>query len=263
MKFKYNPLTKKFDLVLSDNDSPTFAGLTVNGSGERITGLSSGKYIDFNDIANYIAFSHGIATSAIKTDATTPTDLTVYTGADKTIVLNETVWDDFPPNPIVAAKLGSSAPTLATFVTDIEQYTFDATNDYVIGSTEIPHNWKEGTVIYPHIHWATNGLDATARGVKWQLKWTVGDALEVFSAQVTSTVDATIPASTTDRTHYISEFTTTLDGTNLKIGAVICWRLDRIATAHANGAPTSDPFALSIGFHGEMDTVGSRGRTSK
>lgn len=207
--------------------------------------------------------SDGSATT--KTDFTLDStgEMTILSPTAKTPVFSPTVWDDFPPNPIIATHVGSSAPTLATFVTDIEQYTFDATNDYVIGSTEIPHNWKEGTVIYPHIHWATNGSDGTERGVKWQLKWTVGDALEVFSAQVTSTVDATIPASTTDRTHFISEFTTTLDGANLKIGAVICWRLERIATAHANGAPTSDPFALSIGFHGEMDTVGSRARTTK
>lgn len=199
----------------------------------------------------------------IKTSDVAASDLRIQCGTDKTVVLDETVWDDFPPNPIIAAKLGSSAPTLATFVTDIEQYTFDATNDYVIGSTEIPHTWKEGTAIIPHIHWATNGTDGTDRGVKWQLKYTVGDFGEAFSSQQTITVDATIPASTADRTHYVSNFTTNIDGANLKIGAYICWRLNRIATAHANGAPTADPFGLAIGFHGEMDTMGSRGTTSK
>jgi hypothetical protein len=173
------------------------------------------------------------------------------------------VWDDFPPTPIVAAKLGSTAPTLAAFVTDVEQYTFDASNDYVIGATEIIHTWKEGTIIYPHIHWATNGTNATDRGVKWQLKWTVGDATEAFSAQVTSVIDVTIPSATADRTHLVSDFGTTLDGTNLKIGAYICWRLARIATAHANGASANDPFAIAIGFHAQMDTMGSRGVYAK
>ncbi len=169
-----------------------------------------------------------------------------------------TVWDDLPPTPITAAKLGSSAPTLATFKTDIEQYTFDATNDYVIGATEITHKWKEGTIIVPHIHFATNGSEGTAKGIQWQLKWAVGDVTEAFSAQVTSVVDVTIDANTPDRTHYLSNLNTTLDGTNLKIGAYICWRFERIATAHGNGEPASDPFGIAVGFHAEMDMVGSR-----
>jgi len=204
-----------------------------------------------------------VLTQQVKTDTTAATDLTITTGSEKTILLGTTVWDDLPPVPIIGAKLGASAPTLATFIGDIEQYTFDATNDYVIGSTEITHKWKEGTVIHPHIHWATNGTNANDRGVKWQLKWTVGDGNEVFSSQVTSVVDTTIPLATADRTHFITDFDTLLNGATLRIGAYICWRLERIATAHANGAPANDPFAIAIGFHIEMDTIGSRTETSK
>ncbi len=179
---------------------------------------------------------------------------------DGTLVFNgtATVWGDLPPMPITAAKLGSTAPTLATFVTDIEQYTFDNTNDFVIGATEITHKYKEGTNILPHIHWATNGSEGTAKGVQWQLKYTIGDFNEAFSAQTTTVVDATIPSSTPDRTHFLTSFDTAITGTNIKIGAYICWRLERIGTAHGNGEPVADPFGLAVGFHVEMDTVGSR-----
>ena len=174
-----------------------------------------------------------------------------------------TVWDDLPPSPIINARLGSTAPTLATFVTDIEQYTFDATNDYVIGATEITHEWQEGTTIYPHIHWATNGSEVGAHGVQWQLKWSIGDDTEAFSSQTTSVIDVEIPAATADRTHFISNFAPTVTGTNHKIGAYICWRLARIATANGGGEPSSNPFALAIGFHAQHDTVGSRTVSSK
>lgn len=174
-----------------------------------------------------------------------------------------TVFDDLPPSPIIAAKLGSTAPTLTTFVTDIEQYTFDATNDYVIGATEITHKWKEGTIIVPHIHWATNGSEGTAKGVQWQLKFTVGDITEAFSGQTTTVVDATIPASTPDRTHYMTDFDTTIDGANLRVNAYICWRLERVGTAHGNGEPAANPFGLAVGFHVEMDTMGSRTISTK
>lgn len=185
--------------------------------------------------------------------------------SDGTLKFNgdATVWNDLPPSPIVGARLGSTAPTLRTFITDIEQYTFDATNDYVIGATELTHEWKEGTVIYPHIHWATNGLEGSAKGVQWQLKYTIGDDNGAFSVQATAVIDVEIPASTADRTHFISEFAPTITGTSYGIGTYICWRLARIATAHGGGEPAAEPFALAIGFHVEQDTCGSRQRLAK
>lgn len=199
----------------------------------------------------------------IVTDLVAPSDLHIDCGTDKTIVLDETVWDDLPPSPIIAAKAGSSAPTLRTFISDIEQYTFDATNDFVIGATEITHKWKEGTTIYPHIHWATNGTNAAATGVKWELRYTIGDGAETFANQTTTVVDVEIPAVTADRTHIISDFASAITGTTYKIGAYILWKLSRIATEHAGGEPANDPFALALGFHVEMDTMGSRGKGTK
>lgn len=199
----------------------------------------------------------------INTSLIAASDLNISCGADKTLVLTETVWDELPPVPIIAARLGATAPTLATFVGNVEQYTFDATNDYVIGATEITHQWKEGTVIYPHIHWATNGTNANDRGVKWSLEYTIGDSAETFAGAATTVVDVTIPLATADRTHIKSEFASTIDGANYRIGAYICWRLSRTATAHANGAPAADPFGIAVGFHVEQDTIGSRTISAK
>jgi len=167
------------------------------------------------------------------------------------------VWDDLPPVPVIGARLGATAPTLATFIGAVQQYTFDASNDYIIGSTEIVHGWKEGTIIYPHIHWATNGLEATAKGVQWQLKYVIGAVNEGFSVEMTSVLDDIIPANTPDRTHILSSLDPKIDGTNLRIGAYICFQLRRIATAHANGEPNADPFGIAVGFHGLFDTLGS------
>ncbi len=167
-------------------------------------------------------------------------------------------YDDLPPTPIISARLGATPPTLTLFKGTIYQYTFDATNDVVYGATEITHGWQEGTTIYPHIHWATNGLEATAKGVKWQLAWSIGDGDEAFGAAVTRSVDTEIPASTADRTHLISEFTPAMVGTDRRIGAYIVWTLKRIATKHANGEPAADPFALAIGFHALHNAIGSR-----
>ena len=180
---------------------------------------------------------------------------------EMTFVGSATVWDDLPPSPIISAKLGATAPTLATFVGNVEQYTFDATNDFVIGASEITHAWKEGSEISPHIHWATNGSGTVVTGVKWDLEYTIGDSMGTFSPAGTLSIDATIPANTSDRTHFISNFSPTIDGSANKIGAYICWKLSR--SASGTTAPASDPFALAVGFHVEQDSVGSKGTVTK
>lgn len=168
------------------------------------------------------------------------------------------VWEDLPPTPITSARLGATAPTLALFKGTIYQYTFDATNDVVYGATEITHGWQEGTTIFPHIHWATNGLEATAKGVKWRLGYSIGDGNEAFTVAAALFVDTEIPANTTDRTHFVSAFAPTIDGTGFRIGAYLTWALTRVATEHANGEPAADPFALAIGIHALHNAIGSR-----
>jgi hypothetical protein len=166
-------------------------------------------------------------------------------------------WDDLPPVPITAAKLGSSAPTIATFKTDIEQYTFDATNDYVIGATEVTHTFAEGVDIVPHVHWATNGNEVGAHTVQFQLKWSVCIPGAAAAAQATAvTGDLTIPGGTADRTNYISDFTTNVSGAGIVIGTYIVWRFERIA-AGAGTPPAADPFVLAVGFHARQDSTGS------
>ncbi|MFA4834860.1 MAG: hypothetical protein WC749_02145 [Dehalococcoidia bacterium] len=203
----------------------------------------------------------------IKTDDVAPSDLVVACGAGKTVELANVVYDDLPPVPILSARLGATPPTLATFVTPTEQYTFDATNDYVIGATEITHKYKEGTDISAHIHWATNGVDVGDTGVKWQLDYTVANADEAaaftsaFGVTAALTIDTLIPGGTADRSHILSVFSPVITGTSLKIGAYIVWKLSRIASATA--APASDPFGLAVGFHAQMDTIGSRTVSTK
>jgi hypothetical protein len=192
---------------------------------------------------------------------------TVTVDASVNMSLGVVYYDDLPPSPILAARLGATAPTLATFVSGTEQYTFDATNDYVIGATEVTHGYKEGTNIVAHIHWATNGTDVADKGVQWQLEYTVSNSDEsapfasAFGATGTMAIDTVIPAATADRSHILSVFAPAITGTSVKIGAYIAWKLSRIASATA--APSANPFALAVGFHVQMDTLGSRTASAK
>lgn len=166
-------------------------------------------------------------------------------------------YDDLPPVPIINARLGATAPTLATFIGNIQQYTFDASDDFIIGSTEVVHSYKEGTNLEMHVHWATNGVSGSNKYVKWRLEYTIANVNCAFSSgsSIISMVETVIPANTPNRTHMLTNLGS-ITGLSKKIGAYIIWRFSR---ATASGTPpTTDPFALAIGFHIRQNSLGSR-----
>lgn len=177
------------------------------------------------------------------------------------MVGDATVWNDLPPSTLSVQKLGGAGadPLLAAFVGNTQQYTF-AVNDLVPAvETEVLHEYKEGTNLSIHLHWATNGVDGTDRAVKWQVEYTFANGSSsgtyAFPSTTTASAEITIPANTTDRTHFISNIGT-VNGSSLKIGAYIITAVSRIASAGT--APSNNPFCLALGYHAEQDTLGSR-----
>ena len=164
------------------------------------------------------------------------------------------IYDDLPPSPIISARTGATPPDLTTFVGNTKQYTFNSSTHEVYGSTEITHRYKEGTDIMPHIHWATNGLEAVNKYVKWELEYCVSSN-HVFGPAVVVSTEVLVPANTANRSHFISGFDPDIVGTNLKIGDYIVWRLRRIPSV--GSAVANNPFAIAVGFHIEQDGLGS------
>ena len=193
-------------------------------------------------------------------------NIDLYGSDALTLYSPATVHDDLPPTPVIIAKLGASAPSIATFVDDIKAYTFDIGN-IAYGATELEHKYKEGADIEAHIHWATNGTDVADKAVKWQLSYVIAncDAVAPFTSiyptsQTQISKEVTIPASTGDRAGIVTQIGT-ISASSITIGAYIVWEIERIAAS--GDAPTSDPFGLAVGFHVEMNTIGSRDRYSK
>lgn len=124
---------------------------------------------------------------------------------------------------------------------------------------QIPHSWKEGTIIYPHIHWLPKASESG--NVQWNLdySWQNYDATTplAFPTYTTSTVVATGPFVA--NTHRITSLTggTGLDGTGKKISSILICRIWRNASYTAD-TYTDDAGLLSLDFHYQIDTVGSR-----
>ncbi len=179
---------------------------------------------------------------------------TTTTGEDKDKGFHsDIVWNDIvlPPDTIQG---GVARPDKITLIGNIDAYGFNGVNttEEMSGSFEVIHDYKEGTDLRPHIHWAPS--NANAGSVKWQMEITVATVGQAYTS--VSTISATQASNGVDREHQAVEFDI-IDGSTFTIGTVIHFRLFRDPT---DGADTygSDAILLSLGVHYEIDGDGSR-----
>lgn len=188
--------------------------------------------------------------------------------ADGTLRMDSsaTVWEDMR----VTLDKGSSGAALgflpgAVAGPEIWYFRNGSGVEAMSFTVQIPHTWKEGSNIYPHIHWLPKGT--LGGNVEWNFEysWANYDPVspQVFPAITTSTVVAT--GGFTQGVHIITPLTTANAGlvaTGKKVSSVLICRIWRDSS---RGADTynNDVGGISIDFHYEMDTFGSRSEYSK
>ncbi len=185
--------------------------------------------------------------------------------ADGTMVSNgaATTWDDIMVFPDATSK-GASAPTRKEFKNNVTLWWFSASIvqdvQEVHFTVQLPHSYKIGTPLGPHVHWTTTtGTPSNTNGrVVWGLEYTVMSIGGAFPATTTITGDQVISTISIANTgqHLITALPQ-IPSTNLGISAVLVCRLFRNASA------TEDDFAspaglLGFDIHFEKDTQGSR-----
>lgn len=183
--------------------------------------------------------------------------------ADGTIVMEgaATVWDDLR----VSVDAGSSSAALGYMPGETSGgqiwYFRDAQGlETLTFQAQLPHGYKEGTDIFPHLHWTPR--TTKAGNIEWNLDytWVNYDSTTplAFPATTTSTVVET--GGFTERTHHITSLTTAnagLNGSGKKVSSILICRLWR-NSGNAADTYASDAGLLSLDFHYEIDTVGSR-----
>jgi len=138
-------------------------------------------------------------------------------------------------------------------------YFFDPTTpERVTAQVQLPHAWKEGTVIVPHVHWAKT--TAQAGDVTWRLEYRkcpIGGILQGDWTQVdvTGVVEDT-PDDNTAYRHLITSFGQ-LDMTGNKISDMILVRIWRQADAITDTYP-ADAVLAEFDIHYQLDYAGSR-----
>lgn len=169
-------------------------------------------------------------------------------------------WDDLRvvlDNGSNAAQLnylsGSSGPQIWYFRNNqgTEAMSF---------TVQLPHSWKEGSTIYPHIHWTPKS--SASGNVEWNFEytWVNYDPVtpQVFPAITTSTVVATGPF--TANSHMITSLIDAdagISGVGKKISSILVCRIWR-NSYNSSDTYNADAGGLFVDFHIQIDSWGSR-----
>ena len=161
---------------------------------------------------------------------------------------------------IIIRTTGTGVPTIATLIGNLTAPRW-AVNDYHnFEGQEFIHPWCEGTAVYWHFHMYTNGLEASAKYVKFEIEYSWANINGALPATVTNSIEYEIPANTPDRTMKLVSISSFVP-TGGKIGGHVKPRLKRVASSGA--APAADPFIEMLQLHVLCDSEGSSSISAK
>ena len=159
-------------------------------------------------------------------------------------------WDDlrFPASTVRVGGTGT-----ATEGTD-GTLIFAGNADQVIqGIAQMPHAWKQGSAIRPHIH--LQFKTSAALNTRWKLTWDIANVNDDFGV---TTGDDTITVANAQNVnkHAIASFAE-IDMTGFKWSCVIKWTLTRLASSDAADNDTNAANLIEFDIHYQSDGRGS------
>lgn len=158
-------------------------------------------------------------------------------------------WDDLIIPAIGINPAGTAGA--ATFDTN------EGTLVFAKGSTaacqfQMPHEWKQGSDIYLHIHWHKTSNDAGT--VNWQIKYEWTNIGAVRAGFTSLTKLTSVIASDATGKHGISTHPV-ISGAGKTLSSIICVFLQRVNDGDDTYA--NDAKLLGIDIHYQKDSLGS------
>jgi len=198
----------------------------------------------------------------------------VKIGGDGTVTLNgdATTYNDLVV-PVYSARNSSSTTPLWTEFAAPGFFTYEyiaadnAVDKELFFNVQLPHDYKEGSSIFPHVHWSSTVALGTTRPVwRFQYQWVNlnGNYSADFSANLLTGylvvqsgggVEST-PANLTDTRRSMITPLGSISGTDKTVSSMLLIRLTRFTT-DANDNFTGGAFILSFDLHYEIDSFGS------
>lgn len=261
--------------TLADADGDTKIEVDKGGIDEDIIRFDAGgtEYVQINPNGDIKLGNRGSSTltggvaGALESDNTSEENYTKIT-ADGSLsyVGNATRWDDLkvPVNSVKIKKV-TDEPKWEVFIGNLVLLWFrNEKSDDVVFTVQMPHGWKEGTRIYPHVHWTTKGGAPGVNRVTWDLEYTwqkVGGIYDSTTSSITGTAVATPnEGSIENYEHIITPIGTDgIDGAGMTLSSMLVCRLSRNASDSYSG----DAGLLEIDFHYQIDSDGSNQEYTK
>lgn len=165
-----------------------------------------------------------------------------------------TSWDDLKA-PATSLKVGSTAPSSNTDYGWLEfAHNADA---FVFSILQLPHAWKEGSTLKPHVHWMKT--TAAAGEVEWQLEYRWVPIGEVMDAAWTtlSVLTPSVSDGNAQYQHALSAFGE-IDGTGKTLSDMLICKITRLGSSYSGSSHYEAAAALiEFDIHYEIDSLGS------
>lgn len=166
-------------------------------------------------------------------------------------------WGDYVADINSARVAGANTPTWRAMTDSINAYSFSNTSMNEVWLTvHINHDYKRGTNLYPHVHWAPDNTNTGT--VRWGIEYTIakGHNQAAFPASTTIYIEQAGPGTALQ--HMIAEASDGQAFDGLEPDTLLMMRAFRDA-AHANDtyAGTNGAFGLYVDIHYQQDRRGT------
>lgn len=222
-----------------------------------------------NNVLPGIYFWNGTIWTRLLTGGINSTDnLSISTTGAITLNGAATTFNDLVV-PVTAVRLGNTnSPTFVVMKNDggtsrgVWTFTFEnlsvSNEQEVFFSIQMPHNWKEGSTIYPHVHWSpqSSGTGAVVWGFEYS--WVNYNPTTPVAFPNTTVVTTTAPVASGDTDkHLLASFPSITPSTSQdKISSILMCRFWR-KSADAADTYSGNAALLSFDIHYEIDGFGS------
>lgn len=167
-------------------------------------------------------------------------------------------WEDIYVPMTQVTKGPDNNPGFDVFLGALRAYAFDKTADEeLFFSVSMPHDWKEGSDIVAHVHWAPKDTDTG--DVVWALEYSWANRNATFPAPTTITAAVDAGDGTAHKHQTVVELGT-ISGTGKTISSILLCRVYRDVSADDYD---NDAFLIEVGFHYQVDAIGSVNEDTK
>ncbi|WP_339917987.1 hypothetical protein [Yeosuana marina] len=148
------------------------------------------------------------------------------------------------------------------------QWFDDSTQEELYFVVQMPHAWKEGTDIYPHVHW-TAFNDVGSLKVVWALEYTWSNVGGVFETPtIIKGLDPITSIGTVSAYEHAITSLGTILGSGKTLSSVLICRIFRDTTDSADtfdnlSDPGDSAGLIEIDFHYQIDSDGSKEEFTK